>query len=105
MPQHMDALALANEVRFKRSEIKRQIHDGEKTVQAVLADPPAEVLTMSISELLKAQHRWGDQRTRRLCQRLVISELRKVGTLTERERSRITALLVYSSGDEIEWAA
>src|SRR5690349_14428608 len=106
MSQHMDALARANEVRLKRSEIKRKVAEGELTVAEVLADPPAEVETMSISELLRAQHRWGNERTRKLCRALVISELRKVGSLTGREKDRISGMLTYGGdASELVWAA
>lgn len=103
--QSMQALALANKTRLARAEIKRQIADGETTVARVLAAPPPEIATMSIADLLMSQHRWGRTRCRRLLMALTISETRRVGTLTERERNRIVAMLQYANPTRIEWAA
>jgi hypothetical protein len=44
---------------------------------------------MPLGELLNAQTRWGTVRTRKQCERLGISEQRRVGALTERERAII----------------
>jgi hypothetical protein len=104
MSQHMDALARANEIRLARADLKRQVHDGEVTVGQILQDPPLEVQTMAISDLLQAQFRWGEYRARKLCTALVISERRPIGRLTARERDRICGMLRYSAQD-VEWAA
>lgn len=101
----MDALKLANEIRAVRCAIKRQIATGETSVAKLLADPPPELGNMTVSELLMAQHRWGADRTRKLCQALTISELRRVGSLTVRERDRISGMLGYVNPERVEWAA
>ena len=41
-PQHMRALARANEVRLARAELKRRITHGELTVAEVVLDSPWE---------------------------------------------------------------
>ena len=48
-PQHMQALARANEVRLTRAELKRRIAQGEMTVAEVVLDSPWEAASMSIS--------------------------------------------------------
>lgn len=105
MSQHMNALARANEVRTARCALKRRIAAGETTVAEVLRDVPWEAKTMPLAELLMAQHRWGVDRTRKLCQRLVLSEFRRVGSLTARERGRVAGLVAFDSAEDIEWAA
>ena len=64
-PQHMRALAQANRVRLARAELKRRVADGEITVAEVVLQRPWEADTMTISDLLQAQRRWGRTRCRR----------------------------------------
>jgi hypothetical protein len=91
--QHMRALAKANEVRLARASLKRQIAAGELTVAEVLNDYPAEAEGMTVSELLASQRRWGRTRSRKLLSRLDLTENKRIGTLTERQLSLLTAAL------------
>ncbi|HEV2075550.1 MAG TPA: hypothetical protein VGR10_04880 [Thermoleophilaceae bacterium] len=97
-PQHLLALEHANRVRLARADLKRRIGAGSLTAAAVLADPPPEVQSMSISELLMSQRRWGRARCRRLLVPLGIPENKRVGTLTDRQRSVLSALLAPKPG-------
>ena len=92
-PQHLRALQHANRVRLARAELKRSIGVGSVTVADVLAAPPPEVESMSISELLMSQRRWGRERCRRLPTALAVPENKRIGTLTERQRQALLALL------------
>jgi hypothetical protein len=89
IPQNLRALADANRVRLARAATKQDIADGETTVAAILADPPEHVATMTIYNLLRAQHGWAGSRTRRLLKRVNIGEHRAVGALTERQRGEL----------------
>lgn len=91
--QHMRALAKANEVRLARASLKRQIAAGDLTVAEVLNDYPAEAEGMTVSELLASQRRWGRTRSRKLLSRLDLTENKRIGTLTERQLSLLTAAL------------
>lgn len=93
MTQTLEALAVANEVRFARAELKREIFRGETSVAEVLADPPTYLARMPIGELLRAQSLWGPTRSRKLLRRAEIRETRRVGELTERQRDLIARLL------------
>lgn len=84
--QAMQALSTANTVRLDRSGIKRQIAAGETTVIEIINEPPSAVLTMTVADLLSAQHRWGTTRTRRLLAAIPLLESKRVGTLTARQR-------------------
>ena len=64
-PQHMRALAQANRVRLARAELKRQVTDGELTVEEIVLACPWEAESMSIADLLMSQHRWGHPTQRR----------------------------------------
>lgn len=92
-PQHMSALARANEIRLARATLKRRVASGDTTVAEVLMAPPAEIDRMEIGELVSCQRRWGAQRTRRLLAAIPVVETKLIGTLTERQRQAIAAAL------------
>ena len=85
-PQHLQALARANEVRLARAALKRAVAQGETAVAEVVQDVPWEAETMVVFDLLASQRRWGDTRCRRLLRGLHISETKTVGALTARQR-------------------
>lgn len=96
----MDALAGANRIRLARAELRRKLFAGDITAQQILTDMPVEAMTMTISQLLDAQYKWGTQRVRKLLRTLAISETRKLGGLTTRETQRIIdALNGHVSGE------
>jgi hypothetical protein len=84
--QCMQALARANEVRLARAALKRDIGAGRRVVTDVVIESPWEVESMRLSELLCSQRRWGRARSRKLLSSVALSEAKKVGTLTERQR-------------------
>ena len=92
-PQHLSALARANEIRLARATLKRAIAHGEVEVADVLLRCPAEVERMEIGELISCQRRWGGQRTRRLLATVPVVETKLVGALTERQRTAIATAL------------
>jgi len=92
-PQHMQALAQANRVRLARAELKRQVAEGELSVADVVLDCPWEAESMSISDLLMSQHRWGRTRCRRFLTAIPLPETKRVGSLTDRQRRAVAARL------------
>jgi hypothetical protein len=92
-PQHMRALARANEVRLARAELKRRIAHGELAVADVVLSTPWEAESMTISDLLTSQRRWGTTRCRKLLQCIPMSENKTVGSMTDRQRRALAALL------------
>ena len=98
-PQHMRALARANRVRLARAELKRRVGVGEMTAAEVVLACPWEAESMSISELLMSQRRWGRARCRRLLVSLGLLENKHIGTLTERQRASLAAVLSAPSPD------
>ena len=96
-PQHMRALARANEVRLARADLKRRIGHGEVTVADVVLGPSWEAESMTISDLLMSQRRWGTTRCRKLLQSIPMSENKTVGSMTVRQRRALAALLAPSS--------
>lgn len=97
-PQHLRALEYANKVRLARAELKRKVATRETTAATVVLECPWEADSMSISHLLMSQRRWGRARCRRLLLSLGIPENKQIGTMTERQRRALAAVL--ASGRE-----
>jgi len=92
-PQHMRALQRANEVRLARAALKRSVAHGRVEVADVVLHPPCEAMSMTIADLLMSQRRWGVTRCRKLLQVIPMSENKTVGSMTERQRRALAALL------------
>jgi hypothetical protein len=97
-PQHLKALERANRVRLARAALKRQIAAGERSAAEVIIASPWEAESMSISELLMSQRRWGRTRCRRVLLSLGLPENKQIGTMTERQRAVLAALLAAKTG-------
>jgi hypothetical protein len=91
--QHLRALEYANRVRLARARLKRKIAAGELSAAEVVLRCPWQAHSMSISDLLMSQKRWGRTRCRRLLVSLGIPENKQVGTFTERQRLALAAVL------------
>lgn len=92
-PQHMQALARANEVRLARAQMKREIASGQRDVLSVIRECPWEAESMTLGELLRAQRRWGRARSRKLINSTNLSETKQLGSMTERQRLIVVAAL------------
>lgn len=92
-PQHLRALEHANRVRLARADLKRRIGAGNVHAAQVVLDLPWEIDSMSISELLMSQRRWGRARCRRLLLSLGIPENKAIGKMTDRQRNALADLL------------
>jgi hypothetical protein len=91
--QHLRALEYANRVRLARARMKRKIGSGELSAAEVVLSCPWQAHSMSISDLLMSQKRWGRTRCRRLLVSLGVPENKQIGTLTERQRLALAAVL------------
>ena len=91
--QHMQALARANEVRLARAALKRQVGAGNRNVKEIVLECPWEAESMTISELLSSQRRWGKARSRKLIVSAGLSETKRIGAMTQRQRRVIAAAL------------
>jgi hypothetical protein len=91
--QHLRALEYANRVRLARARMKRKVATGELSAEDVIVSCPWQAHSMSISDLLMSQKRWGRTRCRRLLVSLGVPENKQIGTLTERQRLALAAVL------------
>jgi hypothetical protein len=92
-PQHLRALAQANRVRLARAELKRQVAEDEVSVADVVLACPWEAESMAIADLLMSQHRWGRTRCRRFLAALPMTETKTIGSMTDRQRRALAAML------------
>src|SRR5918995_339966 len=92
-PQHMQALAHANRIRLARAALKRSVRSGDENAADVVRTCPFEVETMTVSELLRSQQRWGRTRARKFLSSLALNENRQLGRLTDRQRNVLAAEL------------
>jgi hypothetical protein len=86
MPQHLQALAQANRVRLARAALKRSVAASEVDAAEVVRECPWEAQSMTLAELLTSQRRWGRTRARKFLASLALSENKRIGTLTQRQR-------------------
>jgi hypothetical protein len=91
--QYLRALNRANEVRLARAELKRQVADGRISAAEVILHCSPEIQRMTVADLLLSQHRWGPTRCRRLLIEIPLSENKTVGSMTERQRHALVAVL------------
>ena len=96
-PQYMRALERANQVRLARASLKRQVALGETCVAAVILDCPWEADSMAVGDLLMSQRRWGQTRCRKFLAQLPMSEKKTVGSMTDRQRRSLAAMLTSVS--------
>jgi hypothetical protein len=102
-PQHLRALARANQVRLARAELKRRVAFGKTDVAAVILACPWEAQSMSVADLLTSQHRWGQTRCRKLLAQLPMSEQKTVGSMTDRQRHALATML-SSAAERDAWS-
>lgn len=95
-PQYMRALERANEVRLARADLKRRVAAGELTAAQVILDCPWEANSMAVADLLMSQRRWGQTRCRKFLVQIPMSERKTIGSMTERQRRTLAAMLTAS---------
>ncbi|HMD57428.1 MAG TPA: hypothetical protein VKG82_08160 [Solirubrobacteraceae bacterium] len=92
-PQYMRALEHANRVRLARAVLKQRVVTGEISVTEVILDCRWEAQSMAVADLLMSQRRWGQTRCRKFLAQIPISEKKTIGSMTERQRHAIAAML------------
>ena len=67
--------------------------EGGVSAAEVILSSPWEAESMSVSDLLTSQRRWGSTRCRKFLQCVPIPENKPIGTLTDRQRRALAQLL------------
>jgi hypothetical protein len=84
--QRLGALQKANKIRVERSRLKKDLAAGQIQISDVLAHPPACAETERVSVLLLAVPMYGPARVSKLLLRERISETKRLGGLSDRQR-------------------
>jgi hypothetical protein len=100
LPQHLAALNHANTVRLVQADVKRRFKDGRLHLDAVLVgaadltdDERDAIDRMFVMDFVRAAHRVGRRRALLILAVPAISERKKIGTMTIRQRHVLAAEL------------
>jgi hypothetical protein len=91
--QRADALALANHIRSRRSQLKRRLTAGEESIATVIADPPAYLRTARIDAWIMAAPGIGTAKAGHLLREARIAPRTPIGRLSDRQRTQLAAKL------------
>jgi hypothetical protein len=98
LPQRMEALQKANEIRSQRAQLKRQLKSGELEIVDVLREPPEFLRTAKVIDLLLVVPKFGRVKATRVLTRCRISQAKTVGGLSERQRAELCDTLAKRNG-------
>jgi hypothetical protein len=94
MPERrLQALAHANEVRYARAQLKRDLLIGRVGLPEVLSEPPACAQTAMVRDLLLASPGIGPKRADRALTRCGIAHSKAVIGLSSRQRASLVEFL------------
>jgi hypothetical protein len=91
--QRMDALDRANAVRTYRKELKRDIKTGQVNIHDVLSNPPEEIETMKIFDLLLSVPKVGRVKVNKILVTCRVSPSKTIGGMSERQLNEVLSFL------------
>jgi hypothetical protein len=101
----MRALERANQVRLARAELKRKVSVDQLDAAEVILSCPWEAQSMAVADLLMSQRRWGQTRCRKFLSQIPMSEKKTIGSMTDRQRQTLAAMLRSSGERGRAWSA
>ena len=90
--QCREALALANEVRFRRADMKRGLTREQAAV--LLEQPPTWMATMRVIDVLIALPHWGRVKAGQALRAGEMSSFSTVGGISKRQREALSRCLM-----------
>lgn len=91
--QRQEALQGANIIRTFRKELKRSLKAGRVSIHDTLLEPPAQIYTMKVFDLLLATPKYGRVKTNKTLMLIRISPSKTVGGLSPRQRTELVSML------------
>ena len=91
--QRMEALGRANDVRFARAQLKRDLKAGRKKIHNLLLEPPEWLETMKLFDLVLACPKYGRVKVNKTLQLCKISPSKTVGGMSQRQRMEVVSRL------------
>ena len=104
-PDRLLALERANDIRRARAQLKRRIAVGHLSAAQVILECPPEARRWPVAGLLACQRHWGSTTCSKFLARNQISEAKRIGELTERQRRLLAAQLAQCRHDQAEFPA
>jgi hypothetical protein len=92
-PQRLRALRRATHVRIARADLKRRLRCGEVAAADAILRGSRDTDTMTVADLLLSQPGWGPTRCSRMLGSVSLPERKTLGSLTERQRVMLAAVL------------
>jgi hypothetical protein len=89
----MRALEMANEIRTKRAQLKRDLKGGKVKIDVLLLDPPEWLGSAKVFDIILAVPKYGRVKVNRILNGCRISPSKTIGGLSERQRAELVALL------------
>lgn len=91
--QRMEALEHANDIRMRRARLKREIKAGRQPVHELLLEPPAELETAKVFDVLLAVPKYGRVKVNKILSRVRVSPSKTLGGMSERQRRELVTLM------------
>lgn len=86
LQQRLDALLVANDIRFRRAQLKRDLKAGRQHGLQVIARPPEYVETMKVLDVLLAMPAIGPTKAHRVMRRCEMAMSKTLGGISTRQR-------------------
>ncbi len=93
LDQRTDALGIANDVRARRAELKRDLKAGRVSIRALLLDPPSWLQTAKVFDILVALPKVGRVKATKVLDGAQISPSKTFAGLSHRQRTDLAARL------------
>jgi hypothetical protein len=94
------ALERANYVRLTRAALKRRLRAGEVAAAGAILRSSRDTDRMTVAELLVSKRGWGPTRSAKMLRSVSRSEKKTLGSLTERQRVTLAAVLSSRENEE-----
>lgn len=93
LDQRMAALERANRVRRRRAKLKKDLKAGRLPIQQLLLEPPEEVQTAKVFDILLHVPKYGRVKVNRVLTQCRISPSKTIGGLSGRQRAELVDLM------------
>lgn len=84
---------MANEIRTRRAQLKRDLKAGKVTIDELLLDPPEWLGSAKVFDIILAVPKYGRVKVNRILNHCRISPSKTIGGLSERQRAELVTLL------------
>lgn len=91
--QRLRALEMANEIRTRRAQLKRDLKAGRQRIDLLLLAPPEWLDSAKVFDIILAVPKYGRVKVNRILNQCRISPSKTISGLSERQRAELVALL------------